>query len=116
MTDTTTLTALRPLVFSIAYRMLGEVAEAEDIAQETLLRAHRELADGTAIEHPKAYMTAIATRLAIDHLRSGARASGGLRRPVAARAAADRRRGGPGRRRRRRRRGPSWPTTSRSRS
>ena len=70
MTDTTTLTELRPLVFSIAYRMLGEVAEAEDIAQETLLRAHRELAEGTEIEYPKAYMTAIATRLAIDHLRS----------------------------------------------
>jgi len=70
MTDTTTLTELRPLVFSIAYRMLGEVAEAEDIAQETLLRAHRELAGGTEIAHPKAYMTAIATRLSIDHLRS----------------------------------------------
>lgn len=64
------LTDLRPLVFSIAYRMTGSVAEAEDIAQETLLRAHRELEDGTQIESPKAYMTAIATRLAIDHLRS----------------------------------------------
>jgi RNA polymerase sigma-70 factor, ECF subfamily len=46
------------------------VAEAEDIAQETLLRAHRELAEGTQIESPKAYTTAIATRLSIDHLRS----------------------------------------------
>jgi RNA polymerase sigma-70 factor (ECF subfamily) len=70
MTDSTELTELRPLAFSIAYRMLGSVAEAEDIAQETLLRAHRELREGTAIESPKAYMTAIATRLAIDHLRS----------------------------------------------
>jgi RNA polymerase sigma-70 factor (ECF subfamily) len=70
MTDTTTLTELRPLVFSIAYRMLGSVAEAEDIAQETLLRTHRALADGTEIAFPKAYMTAIATRLSIDHLRS----------------------------------------------
>jgi RNA polymerase sigma-70 factor (ECF subfamily) len=64
------LTELRPLVFSIAYRMIGSVAEAEDIAQETLLRAHSELADGTEIASPKAYMTTIATRLSIDHLRS----------------------------------------------
>jgi RNA polymerase sigma-70 factor (ECF subfamily) len=70
MTETTMLTDLRPLVFSIAYRMTGSVAEAEDIAQETLLRAHRELADGTRIESPKAFLTAIGTRLAIDHLRS----------------------------------------------
>src|SRR4051795_1632175 len=70
MTESAMLTDLRPLVFSIAYRMTGSVAEAEDIAQETLLRAHRELADGTQIVSPKAYMTAIATRLAIDHLRS----------------------------------------------
>ncbi len=70
MTPSSELTALRPLVFSIAYRMLGSVAEAEDIAQETLLRAHRELRDGTEIASPKAYMTAIVTRLSIDHLRS----------------------------------------------
>jgi RNA polymerase sigma-70 factor, ECF subfamily len=70
MTESTMLTELRPLVFSIAYRMLGSVAEAEDIAQETLLRAHRELADGTEIGSPKAHLTAIATRLSIDHLRS----------------------------------------------
>jgi RNA polymerase sigma-70 factor (ECF subfamily) len=70
MTHSSELTELRPLVFSIAYRMLGSVAEAEDIAQETLLRAHRELRDGTEIASPKAYMTAIATRLSIDHLRS----------------------------------------------
>src|SRR4051794_30496804 len=70
MTESTMLTELRPLVFSIAYRMIGSVAEAEDIAQETLLRAHRELADGTEIASPKAYLTAIATRLSIDHLRS----------------------------------------------
>jgi RNA polymerase sigma-70 factor (ECF subfamily) len=70
MTHSPELTELRPLVFSIAYRMLGSVAEAEDIAQETLLRAHRELRDGTEIVSPKAYITAIATRLSIDHLRS----------------------------------------------
>jgi RNA polymerase sigma-70 factor, ECF subfamily len=68
--DTATIDALRPLVFSVAYRMTGSVAEAEDIAQETLLRTVRERDAGTEIEYPKAYMTAIATRLAIDHLRS----------------------------------------------
>jgi RNA polymerase sigma-70 factor, ECF subfamily len=70
MTQTTTINELRPLVFSIAYRMLGSVAEAEDVAQETLLRTLREIDSGTEIEYPKAYMTAIATRLSIDHLRS----------------------------------------------
>jgi RNA polymerase sigma-70 factor (ECF subfamily) len=67
---TESFASYRPLVFSIAYRMLGSVAEAEDIAQEALLRAHREAAAGTEIATPKAYITSIATRLAIDHLRS----------------------------------------------
>jgi RNA polymerase sigma-70 factor, ECF subfamily len=61
---------LRPLLFSIAYRMLGSVAEAEDIVQETFVRYHRALEDGTEVESPKAYLSATATRLAIDNLRS----------------------------------------------
>jgi RNA polymerase sigma-70 factor, ECF subfamily len=61
---------LRPLLFSIAYRMLGSASEAEDIVQEAFLRLHRESAKGTAIESPKAYLSAITTRLSIDHLRS----------------------------------------------
>jgi RNA polymerase sigma-70 factor, ECF subfamily len=61
---------LRPLLFSIAYRMLGSVAEAEDVVQETFIRYHRALEDGTDIESPKAYLSATATRLAIDNLRS----------------------------------------------
>jgi RNA polymerase sigma-70 factor, ECF subfamily len=60
----------RPLLFSIAYRMLGSVAEAEDIVQESFLRYQRALEDGTPIESAKAYLSAVATRLAIDHLRS----------------------------------------------
>src|SRR5574341_758364 len=60
--------ALRPLLFSIAYRMLGTVMEAEDIVQEAYLRWERTpLKD---IESPKAYLSAIVTRLCIDTLRS----------------------------------------------
>jgi RNA polymerase sigma-70 factor, ECF subfamily len=61
---------LRPLSFSIAYRMLGSVAEAEDIVQEAFLRYQRALDDGAEIGSPKAYLSAVTTRLAIDHLRS----------------------------------------------
>jgi RNA polymerase sigma-70 factor (TIGR02957 family) len=61
---------LRPPTFAIAYRMLGSVAEAEDIVQETLLRVHRALVDEQPIESLRAYAATIATRLAIDQLRS----------------------------------------------
>jgi len=61
---------VRPLVFSIAYRMLGSASDAEDIVQEAFLRFHRESVKGTAIESPQAYLSAITTRLSIDHLRS----------------------------------------------
>ena len=61
---------LRPRLFSIAYRMLGSVAEAEDVVQEAFLRFQRAVEDGTEIESPKAYLSVTATRLAIDQLRS----------------------------------------------
>src|SRR5687767_10840725 len=61
---------LRPLLFSIAYRMLGSATEAEDIVQEAFLRYHRETSAGTAIGSSKAYLSAVTTRLCIDHLRS----------------------------------------------
>jgi RNA polymerase sigma-70 factor (ECF subfamily) len=63
-------TELRPLMFSIAYRMVGSASEAEDIVQEAFLRYHRESEAGTVIEFPKAYLSAVTTRLSIDHLRS----------------------------------------------
>jgi RNA polymerase sigma-70 factor (ECF subfamily) len=63
---TETYESLRPLAFSIAYRMLGSVAEAEDVVQEGLLRLHR----ADAVEHPKAFVATVVTRLSIDELRS----------------------------------------------
>ena len=68
---TETFEDLRPLLFSIAYRMLGSVAEAEDIVQDAFLRYHRVLTEHAGeIESPKAYLSAVTTRLAIDHLNS----------------------------------------------
>jgi len=68
--DTAPYEELRPLLFSIAYGMLGSVGEAEDVVQESFLRFHRVLAGGEEIESPKAYLSAITTRLSIDQLRS----------------------------------------------
>jgi RNA polymerase sigma-70 factor (TIGR02957 family) len=64
------LDELRPAAFAIAYRMLGSVAEAEDVVQEALLRLHGALERGERIESPRAYVSTIATRLSIDVLRS----------------------------------------------
>ena len=64
------LDELRPRSFAIAYRMLGSVAEAEDIVQEALLRVHRALERGEQIDSPRAYAATVTTRLAIDELRS----------------------------------------------
>jgi RNA polymerase sigma-70 factor (TIGR02957 family) len=63
-------TELRPLMFSIAYRMTGSVAEAEDLVQEGFFRFGRARQSGVVVESPKAYLAATTTRLAINHLRS----------------------------------------------
>ncbi len=58
----------RGLLFSIAYRMLGSVADAEDILQETFIRWLQ--ATGDEIRSPKAFLITIVTRLCINHLQS----------------------------------------------
>ncbi len=62
--------ALRPSAFAIAYRMLGSVSEAEDVVQEGFLRLHRAREAGERIQSPRAYLSTVVSRLALDHLRS----------------------------------------------
>lgn len=64
------LQELRPVSFGIAYRMLGSVAEAEDVVQEALLRVHEALEAGEQIQSPRAYVATVTTRLSIDELRT----------------------------------------------
>jgi RNA polymerase sigma-70 factor (ECF subfamily) len=58
----------RPLLFSIAYRMLGSASDAEDVLQDAWLRYRS--ADERAIRSPKAFATTIVTRLCLDRLKS----------------------------------------------
>ena len=67
MGTTADLEQLRGRAFAIAYRMLGSVGDAEDVAQEALLRLH---AADEPVDSPGAYVATVATRLAIDELRS----------------------------------------------
>jgi RNA polymerase sigma-70 factor (ECF subfamily) len=69
--DDATFEAHRPLLFSIAYRMLGSASEAEDVVQDTWLRARQD--EHAEIRSVRAYLTTIVTRLSIDRLRGAER-------------------------------------------
>lgn len=58
----------RARLVRIAYRMLGSVAEAEDIVQDAYLRWHQ--ADRAVIENAQAFLARVVTRLCLDHLKS----------------------------------------------
>lgn len=58
----------RKVLFSIAYRMLGSISDAEDMVQETFLRWQN--VSGDAVQSPKSYLSAVVTRLCIDRLRA----------------------------------------------
>ena len=60
--------ALRPRLFSLAYRMLGTRADAEDVLQDAWLRWHR--ADKGALQSAEGWLVTVVTRLAIDRLRA----------------------------------------------
>jgi RNA polymerase sigma-70 factor (ECF subfamily) len=57
----------RDLLMGVAYRVLGRVADAEDVVQEAWLRWSK--ADAAAVADPKGYLITVTTRLAIDRLR-----------------------------------------------
>jgi RNA polymerase sigma-70 factor (ECF subfamily) len=66
-----TFDPLRPRLIRVAYRMLGSVADAEDMVQEAFLRWLD--ADRDAVREPEAYLRRVVTRLCLDHLKSARR-------------------------------------------
>jgi RNA polymerase sigma-70 factor (ECF subfamily) len=67
MTQVEEFEELRPLLFAIAYRILGSVAEAEDAVQEAWVR---DAASSSRATSPGAFLSAVVTRVSIDVLRS----------------------------------------------
>ncbi|MFF6950965.1 RNA polymerase sigma-70 factor [Streptomyces iakyrus] len=66
-TATDVFEAHRPVLLGVAYRMLGRVADAEDVVQEAWLRWSG--SDRSDVREPRGYLVRITTRLAIDRLR-----------------------------------------------
>jgi len=66
-TETDVFEEHRPVLLGVAYRMLGRVADAEDVVQEAWLRWSA--ADRSEVREPRAYLVRVTTRLAIDRLR-----------------------------------------------
>lgn len=69
--DSTALEALRPKLRRIAYRMLGSVADAEDVVQDAFIR--RLGADRGGVQDPEAFLCRTVTRLCLDQLKSARR-------------------------------------------
>ncbi|MFD1815139.1 RNA polymerase sigma-70 factor [Rhodococcus gannanensis] len=61
----------RALLFTVAYEILGSAADAEDVVQDSYLRWQD--VDPTTVEHPRAYLVQVVTRLALNHLRGAQR-------------------------------------------
>jgi RNA polymerase sigma-70 factor (ECF subfamily) len=68
VTETSVFNQHRELLLGVAYRILGRVADAEDVVQDAWLRWER--ADRDDVANPRAYLVRVTTRLAIDRLRS----------------------------------------------
>jgi RNA polymerase sigma-70 factor, ECF subfamily len=62
---------MRPILFSLAYRMLGTRADAEDIVQDAYLRWRS--ASVEEVRAPKSYLTTVVARLSLDSLKSARR-------------------------------------------
>ncbi|MCQ8189520.1 RNA polymerase sigma-70 factor [Streptomyces rugosispiralis] len=69
MIDTTTFEEHRRMLFGIAYRMLGSVADAEDVVQDAWLRCSQA---STPVDNPAGYLTRTVTNLALNRLTSAA--------------------------------------------
>ena len=65
---TDTFVALRNLLFTVAYEILGSAADAEDVLQETWLRWAK--VDPDQVRDPRAYLIRITTRQALNRLRA----------------------------------------------
>jgi RNA polymerase sigma-70 factor (ECF subfamily) len=65
---TLTFNRLRPRLQAIAYRMLGSIAEAEEVVQDVWLRWHEAARD--ALDNPDGWLVTVTTRLSIDRYRS----------------------------------------------
>ncbi len=62
---------LRPRLLCVAYRMLGSIADAEDVVQEAFLRWNE--VDRAQVREPEAFLRRVVTRLCLDHLKSARR-------------------------------------------
>lgn len=67
MTDAAPFEELRPHLRGLAYRMMGSLAEADDVVQDAYLRWHHE---APTVDHPKAWLSRVVTRLCLDRVKS----------------------------------------------